>query len=75
MKIRLHEKYTSEIFYRRKYPDLWYVLKLCWSQMYSFGTLLELCLSMHSCVYNMLACEYVQLYAQLYAHRKSAAPF
>ena len=24
-KIRLHEKFTSEIFYRRKYPNLWYL--------------------------------------------------
>ena len=25
-KIRLHEKFTSEIFHRRKYPDLRYAL-------------------------------------------------
>ena len=25
MKIRLHEKFTSKIFYRRKYPDLRYI--------------------------------------------------
>ena len=29
MKIRLHENFTSEIFYQQKYPDLWYVYFPC----------------------------------------------
>ena len=37
MKIRLHENFTSEIFYQQKYPDLQYVsLLLVHVHMYKY---------------------------------------
>ena len=47
-KIRLREKFTSEIFYRRKYPDLRYInynTLLCSDGLISYDELLSYFLS------------------------------